>query len=136
MVGGLPSSVPAKFPLAPSLNLVASIYWHKATQQIKQKYAIKSLVVDGWGITSRMMRTHPATASGRPTPDVVVPPSGGGVMCANTDQLVGSRWHKAALLCAGVSSSSRSCRIHIAPVWIRFSPHAISSARLHSDAWS
>lgn len=38
VVGGLPSFAPAKFPLAPSLNLVASIYWHKATQQIKQKY--------------------------------------------------------------------------------------------------
>ena len=36
VVGGLPSF--AKFPLAPSLNLVACIYWHKATQQIKQKY--------------------------------------------------------------------------------------------------
>lgn len=38
VVGGLPSFAPAHFPLAPSLNLVASIYWHKATQQIKQKY--------------------------------------------------------------------------------------------------
>ena len=35
---GLPSSALAKFPLAPSLNLVASIYWHKAKQQIKQEY--------------------------------------------------------------------------------------------------
>lgn len=37
VVAGLPSFSPASFPLAPSLNLVASIYWHKATQQIKQQ---------------------------------------------------------------------------------------------------
>lgn len=35
VVEGLPSF--AKFPRAPSLNLVASIYWHKATQQNKTK---------------------------------------------------------------------------------------------------
>lgn len=34
VVGGLP--VVANFPLAPSLNLVASIYWHRATQHIKE----------------------------------------------------------------------------------------------------
>jgi len=38
VVERLPSFALANFPLAPSLNLVASIYWHKATQQIKQKY--------------------------------------------------------------------------------------------------
>lgn len=58
VVGRLPSFALANFPLAPSLNLVASIYWHKATRQIKQKMII-SPVVDGKRITSQFVHPHP-----------------------------------------------------------------------------
>lgn len=73
MVGGLPSSAPANFPLAPSLNLVASIYWHKATQQNKTKLVLKAWLWMGSASLLSMSKRSLAALQ-----DVIRSLSGGG----------------------------------------------------------